>query len=680
MATIYVDFDYSSNHITLGSKKIFNISNIRSIFDGATVVGTHDTMKKEQQILNYLDSIKDGANAYTLQQLNIYPEVSGNWPSFPIDLLGYEANIKNALRPYISNITWTKLKKKQALNPPLIIENIFRDCGIGADVFIATGFKLFSTIATYIDPATRATPDVVWPSRNETIIFNKNIMELFGLENSSLKSKTLSMERFAYEIVSNGIQFINDGVKTDTNMNYFGGNTNKNSLLKQTKTSTDEKKALISLKEWGDKMQVVMLFIWTFLNKRKSYTMITCDKVVYTLCMLLSVKCIFTGQINEGDIRKYSIEIFEPSENPITDAYNRYYTKQQEIIQENNNFISMIDLLRANPNQSIYIDGVTEPITIISKFYENVYDDISKIQATLKLQQLRQVQTYSNVSDIENETNKLKQNYLLLPFIRKIKTRIKLLRNVNYTFTTKQKPSFDFSEKSFYDIIMQRGFKKQFPQIMRRTAGGGPYKYTMPTNKALSVDNPWGKYTYAITNIRNVIDSDLFNDSDFYDSSINYSYYDNIPVDKESNPDDQYIDSLYVEKNVDLNEVLRNQVKQIAINNKYNKFFDSIYSMVLLIAYIHDGIPLDGPSNGSQVQSQLEVIINNYIIKEYLSLPTVLFTTLPISSAIPHELQARVPLPLSAGGKKKKRKSKNRKSKKRKSKKRKSKKNQKTHN
>ena len=67
---------------------------------------------------------------------------------------------------------------------------------------------------------------------------------------------------------------------------------------------------------------------------------------------------------------------------------------------------------------------------------------------------------------------------------------------------------------------------------------------------------------------------------------------------------------------IDLNEELRDQVRKIAIDNNYGTFFDSIYSSVLIYAYIENGIPLDYTSNIQQQPSQLIGIITNIIVQK----------------------------------------------------------------
>ena len=379
-----VNTDGITSYITINDQRILDISQIISIFGNNPTVGDFNTMKTEQQVLNYLDSIKDGANKFALHALKVYPLVSpDNPPIFPSDLKLIENTVETAYSQSISNITWTKMKKKQELNSPLPIENIFRDCGLAATVFIQPGFKLFNTFAQYIDPATRGPPTAVWPEALDSITFTEIFMDLFGLQKSSLQSTTIDRNNFAYDITSNGKPFVYNGIGPDKYSSYFSGNTNKNLKLQSSETGDDEKKALISLKEWGDKMQVLFLFVWKHVNKGKAYTMITCDKVVYTLCLMLGVKCVFTGAIEVGGIKKYSIQIFEPSQNPKKDAINRFNKTKTEIIADNQSFINIINLLIKNPNQPIYIDGDNYPLMFRKEFYERILADLTIIQTNL---------------------------------------------------------------------------------------------------------------------------------------------------------------------------------------------------------------------------------------------------------------------------------------------------------
>ena len=125
----------------------------------------------------------------------------------------------------------------------------------------------------------------------------------------------------------------------------------------------------------------------------------------------------------------------------------------------------------------------------------------------------------------------------------------------------------------------------------------------------------------SVINIPDVIDSSVFENSGFDYNPIEYTYYENKTVDIEDNPADQLINSYREEKTIDLNDMLLGQVRKILIDNNYLKFFDSIYSMVLVYAYLNQGIPIDYVNNTQQPPSELKTIVAN-IISYDLSLPT----------------------------------------------------------
>ena len=600
-------------------------------------------MIAHQQTLNYLDSIKDGTNAATLMQLNMYPmrEITyGYTPTYPDDLRKIEDTITRVSSPYIHQITWTKLKKKSPLNEPLQIENVFRDCGLGPETFLERDFKEHSNIATYIDPATRDNnPAKVWPESGETVEFSPAFMELFGLENSSLKSKTVSKLKFDYNLTTHGITFSYNGkdvFNKDPNNNYFSGNTNKNKILKGSGANVNTKKALISLKEWGDKMQVLIVLAWKAIHSDSTYTLITCDKVVYTLCLLLGVKCIFTGAHSSSGEKKYSITIFEPSNDPIGDAAKRFNKNKKEIIKENDTYIKSMTILSNKSSYPLYMDGVTDPLVLKRSFYENILTDMQNIQNDLiNIPELK-YDTELTISDIETKIKTLKTDYLINKFIRSVKGNLKLNRCKKYTASVSFKPSFGLTTENnitFYDIA-----RKDYIE----TAKTMPASFMQPQNRGTRGRNiipsryrAGSKFTQKKTNVAKVERKPIkptsreetekvdvvalaFANTDYYFEPINTYYNERIPVEDEA-PDDKLIDYILEPRVKDLNKELMNQVIEILSKKGISKFFDSIYSMILVYSYIDNGVPLDYYDQSDNV-SQLESLVDN-IIENDLVLP-----------------------------------------------------------
>ena len=71
--------DYSNFHITINGKSVIDVTtSIRDILTGDLFRSLNKKeveqhIIQQQQLLNYLDSIKDGAKKVVLKQLNMYP-------------------------------------------------------------------------------------------------------------------------------------------------------------------------------------------------------------------------------------------------------------------------------------------------------------------------------------------------------------------------------------------------------------------------------------------------------------------------------------------------------------------------------------------------------------------------------------------------------------------------------
>jgi len=584
--------DYKDGSIEVNGNKIMKISEFRDLLTGNMVQSPYEEIvTTQQQMLNYLDSIKDGAKGMTLQDLNIYPKVNAlpelgyRIPQFPADLHAYENNIKTAVRSFIHQITWTKLKKKSELDEPIPFDKIFRDCGIGPDVFVAKGYSLVNNFAQYMDPATRGSPDEVWPLQGQTIEFSNTFMYLFGLVGSSIKATTKTKTSFAYDIVSNGAAFSYNGSGKDDNLNYFSGNTNKNTLLNATGTDIGVKKALISLKEWGDKMQVLFLMIWAFLHKRMTYSLITCDKVVYTLCLLLNIVCIFTGEIKEkvggAMVKKYSIEVFQPSKDPLRDTKKRFEKIKAEIIKENKAFLQMIGLLEKNPGQEIFVDGVTESFVFHKDFYTFVLGELNAIQKDLLAANLdlnTSTTETQQIAYIESMIKFIKQHYLFTVFIRKTGTqkKIKMLLGNSYTLMKK-------SGKSFLDIARTYSFQ---------TIGGGTGKRGRSRSRSRSRSQSKSQSSNAKKKTKSeVLDSEVFENSDF-------SYHEVLHMDKDTG------------KIIDLNVELDKSILESMTSMKYsNELYDSVKNYLLMDAYVNNGISLDV----KDIEYKVRYYVTNYM-------------------------------------------------------------------
>ena len=135
---------------------------------------TLEEFEIDQQKINYLDSIKDGTNVPTMQQLNIYPGAGPSYPTFPGDLNNYKEKIDEVRASYLERTTWLKVKKGSVLDPPKKYSQCLWESGLGFDVFLddPKNVETVKTFGSYIDPLEKQNAKIVWPERGGTVILD----------------------------------------------------------------------------------------------------------------------------------------------------------------------------------------------------------------------------------------------------------------------------------------------------------------------------------------------------------------------------------------------------------------------------------------------------------------------------------------------------------------------------
>lgn len=478
--------DYSGGNMVITGSGIpqqkIPLSSFLSLISGKPFGGTENDFIKEQQQINYLDSLKDKANKYTLDSLRIYPEAETNQNLSHLNQ--YKKNVfeemKNAGK--ITYTSWQKVSNETKLDTPKQYEEACYDSGLRADKYMKNGnndTKIVNTFGSYIDSALKVIGHKTFPNDQNTVTISKSFMRLMGFGDSTLTAKTLSgtSKKFGYTLkIACG-----DSCKTppncdlsydgksgaDPNEKFFLGNANKNSILK-TSANSDDKVKLLVLKEWGDKMQVLIYFLY-YHAFNPNVTLSTCDDVVFLMCISLQIPCVCTHPIDMPDNKVqgnfHSIQEFKPSETPVNDIYTRFNNKRKQIIEENNDVINLIDELKNNPSIKIYIGDVG--VIFKQELYEQIYSDIIAINNELNLipEKVINVQEPSDKSianreimSVSKELTELEKKYLLIQFIKKKKndgTKIVMLSHKWYTNTSYGRQSSFQSKKPFVDIALQ---------------------------------------------------------------------------------------------------------------------------------------------------------------------------------------------------------------------------------
>lgn len=186
---------------------------------------------------------------------------------------------------------------------------VFQESGLHPAHMILNPIRCHTFASQVIDPADRegyVAGDEVFPRAGESLVMDESFLRFFGFENCSIAVKRIDNNTHEYRIYVNGVSITHDShqfhVSGSTTIDYFCGNSIKNHTVNEKYDSANANgrlklAALLVSKEMGDVVQVLIAFIYQSLYPNRSYTITTCDMVVFMLCLLLNVKCIVVGHI-----------------------------------------------------------------------------------------------------------------------------------------------------------------------------------------------------------------------------------------------------------------------------------------------------------------------------------------------------------------------------------------------
>ena len=307
---------------------------------------TNEQVKITQQVINYLDCIKDGTAPANMIGLNIFPlgqRVCNNGNTCKHLLHQIENRVIYAHKDNITKTWWRKLKpgrnSQAELNNSKVYDQILWEAGLGPKYFCMTADgaepKSINTFGSYIDPLEKNNADKTWPDVGGEVVIDEAAMQYMGFPNCSLWAKTGGNNTFEFEMSIGTGQSCTAPLKKnrctithlDPSFNkYFAGNKFKNAAVggPGAGLATNEKVKLIMVKEWGDKMQCLIYLLKQMSGDVKTSVMSSCDKVVYILCLLLKVPFIYTGYDDDNDdgrpeYKHYAISHYQPNNAALPD-------------------------------------------------------------------------------------------------------------------------------------------------------------------------------------------------------------------------------------------------------------------------------------------------------------------------------------------------------------------------
>lgn len=434
MSVIYkIDFNGTNAIFSQNNRATTTVPLANFKLNNGIAPSNANLFERDQQIVNFLDSVKDGTNKFQLMDLGIYPLAGPAYPSFPADLKHIEETILKSVSSQIEHTTWVKVKKGSELDKPKPYKQCFWESGLGFESFFADPktVKTIKTFGSYIDPLEKQNADIVWPKIGESIEITPAFMKLVGFgEGSALQAKTRTNTEFDYTmtigcgtacLASNACVIKN----TDPNpKQYFAGNNEKKILLK-TGVSSEEKVKTIVVKEWGDKMQVLIYLMYSKNISGVTFMMITCDMVVFMLCINMGVPCIYTGaynppkQVLDKTKKYYSILEYNPGSATRTSFLKKYNDKRARIMKENADFEKCVQSLVDHPDTPIYVQD--QPKTFLAEFYEGILADIKALATEMPA-----VKPTSDplpvdatfLSQIQKDIDDLDKEHLLAPMFK----------------------------------------------------------------------------------------------------------------------------------------------------------------------------------------------------------------------------------------------------------------------
>jgi len=337
MSKITVDFKNGQIEIKRGSQIVKTIP-ATNLFDvdpenpefppskPETLASLVDVVKHNSQ-LRILDCKKDagtGGIGLIDRNLNLDQSTTGlesettiyeGIPDVSFDKLhSCEDKVTEHFNESTTPISWVKTMGALEETKMLKQKVAFKESGVNPERFIKNPNYCFNFAGEELDPLKRSDmesthdknpPDFFFPEVGEEIIFTTEFMSYLGMPKCSLRATRPDSNpttKYNFEITVGGLVI---NTSNAHGINWFAGNNEKNKILKAALPNGAKrgeaflkKQALIAVKEMGDLMQVIMMFVWRHLNPDKDYTMSTCDKVVFMVCMLMQVNCVFADTDN----------------------------------------------------------------------------------------------------------------------------------------------------------------------------------------------------------------------------------------------------------------------------------------------------------------------------------------------------------------------------------------------
>lgn len=473
--------------------------------------------------------------------------------------------------------------------------NLFVESGVAADRFMQNYRTVHSIATSKIDPAGRPqfkTGDEYFPPAGTTLSIDESLFKLFGVPGCSLTA--IKNGNWALTVPSNaGPQTLNQD--TPNVDRYFNGNRYKNTRIRNN-PGNPEKQVLLICKLLGDLIQVIILLLWAIANPTKLlYTMMTCDKVVVMLCMVLGLNCAWSDyEKTPTGVKVRTLNIYESKGYSIEHANARFDSEKKKIIGHNAQFIDAIgDIIAKQGNENrvaIRVNGINDPFYFNTVFYQTVLVDLNAIQSDLNAQ----TASGTTIEAVDAQIETLKVNYLLNLFIRKVGNQLKMLGAKKYVRGANAAIRTVPPGNSFFEIAraLYRGFIALGGKHSKSQMGGAVVPVDDKVWEPLSFDKRV-MFTFEPSAENNSMEQDAEPVDDAVDEA-------DRPIVVDWGPDE--IDAVNTQSvnfydEVDLYDELVRQIGNLLMPNLTYfanfAYFDDIYNELLISFYLNNKVMYD---------------------------------------------------------------------------------------
>jgi hypothetical protein len=388
-----------------------------------------------QRLIRIWDMIKDGSNSAAMND-GIWNVMAPGQPHRPFD---HFKNIRKAIvkLPNISakivKSTWIKPNRYEDEHDKLSERFGYQESGLSPHEVIDRVHYVINIANTIIDPFQRALNDVpanrksFYPGANNSLEITPAFFNFMGFSNCSLQDKQRTngtsedSHEYALEIAPNVVVEKHNFPRPpyDHAKGWYAGNATKNANFNNV--NDNDKMALLNVKELGDVLQVLLMFMKGVTDgaSQMQQTMVTSDSVVFMLCIIFGLDCVYYQHIPRSTaLPRGENHVYHFNAKYTLENAKGYFSNIRDAIKEHN--LAQINALTAimNENKTVSISGVTvvPNFHFCKRFLRDIIRDMEKINNVLAdLNPENYVDNNAddntNISQLNNYTFQLKSYY-----------------------------------------------------------------------------------------------------------------------------------------------------------------------------------------------------------------------------------------------------------------------------